>query len=228
MTSLRGCYVTAEDAGVNTEDMAHIFKRTRFTTCIPAELGGSGNPSAPTALGVICGMEGALAFLGMGDLQGKRVAVQGLGNVASAMVQTLWERGVAAVIATDINPDAIARAEAQFARRRGREGQIFQAKLVQPGDNSVLFTPNVDIVSPCALGGILNEQTIPQIQAKIVCGAANNQQLDDQVDDKRLTQRGITYVPDFLANRMGITNCANEETGVGRLAMTQDRTGQDR
>lgn len=72
---------------------------------------------------------------------------------------------------------------------------------------------NVDIVSPCALGGILNAQTIPQIKAKIVCGAANNQLLDDTSDDKLLTSRNITYVPDFLANRMGITNCANEAYG---------------
>ena len=79
MTSLRGCYVTAEDVGTSVEDMAAIFSKTRFTTCIPPELGGSGNPSAPTARGVVRGMEAALHFLGMGDLKGKTVAVQGLG-----------------------------------------------------------------------------------------------------------------------------------------------------
>ena len=84
--------------------------------------------------------------------------------------------------------------------------------LTKPGDNSILFE-KADIVAPCALGGILNDQTIPKLQTKIVCGAANNQLLDASRDDMLLVKHGIDYVPDFLNNRMGIVNCANEMYG---------------
>jgi len=87
MTSLRGCYVGAEDVGICVDDVDMVFEKTRFTTCISPELGGSGNPSVPTAHGIVASMEGALAFAEMGDLEGKTVAIQGLGNVGGAMVQ---------------------------------------------------------------------------------------------------------------------------------------------
>ena len=94
MTSIRGCYVTAEDVGTSVEDMANIFSQTRFTTCIPEQLGGSGNPSVPTALGVVSGMEAALDFLKMGTLAGKIVAVQGMGHVAEPLIGFLFEKDV--------------------------------------------------------------------------------------------------------------------------------------
>lgn len=81
ITSLRGCYVAAEDSGVNVVDMDNVFKKTRYTTCISPYLGGSGNPSVPTAAGVVCAMEGALAYRGEQGLEGKTVAIQGVGNV---------------------------------------------------------------------------------------------------------------------------------------------------
>lgn len=206
MTAIRGCYVTAEDVGTSVDDMANIFRSTRFTTCIPPELGGSGNPSIPTARGVICGMEAALDFLGLGSLQGKSVAVQGMGHVGGPLIEFLFEKGVAKVVASDIHGPTI---EALSQRLSGKN---LQARLAAHGDQSIL-SEDCDIVAPCATGAVLNPQTIPTIRAKIVCGAANNQLEDAERDDALLHKRDILYVPDFLTNRMGIVNCANEQYG---------------
>ena len=205
MTSLQGCYVTAEDVGTAVEDMAAIFSRTRFTTCIPPRLGGSGNPSVPTARGVVRGMEAALAHLGRSTLQGKTVAVQGLGHVGEPLIGFLREKGVARVVGSDIDPSR-RDLPALFP------GFDLEVRIVERGDNSILAEP-ADIVAPCATGGILNPRTIPQIRAAVVCGAANNQLEDPERDDALLQERGILYLPDFLVNRMGIVNCADEQYG---------------
>ncbi|MCH8020243.1 Glu/Leu/Phe/Val dehydrogenase [candidate division KSB1 bacterium] len=206
MTSIRGCYVTAEDVGTNVDDMTNIFSRTRFTTCIPGSLGGSGNPSIPTARGVICGMEAALEFNQEGALAGKIVAVQGMGNVGGTLIRYLFEKKVEKVIACDINPKIVERLKSELTRAN------LEAKIVKRGDNSIL-TADCDILAPCATGAILNPGTIPEIKARIVCGAANNQLEDSERDDQLLHEEGILYVPDFLTNRMGIVNCANEQYG---------------
>jgi len=206
LTSLRGCYVTAEDVGTSVDDMAAVFSRTRFTTCIPPALGGSGNPSAPTARGVVRGMEAALRFLGMGDLRGKAVAVQGLGHVGEPLVGLLHERGVARIIGSDIDPGREAALRTLFP------DLDLTVHVVERGDNRLLGE-DADVVSPCATGGILGPDTIPRIQARIVCGAANNQLADPETDDRRLQDAGVLYMPDFLVNRMGIVNCADEGAG---------------
>jgi glutamate dehydrogenase/leucine dehydrogenase len=206
MTSLQGCYVTAEDVGTSVADMAAVFSRTRFTTCIPPGLGGSGNPSVPTARGVVRGMEAALAHLGRGTLAGKTVAVQGLGHVGEPLLGFLRDQGVARVVGSDIDPSRGAALHALFP------DLDLEVRTVERGDNSILAEP-ADIVAPCATGGILNPRTIPALQAPIVCGAANNQLEDPERDDVLLQQRGILYLPDFLVNRMGIVNCADEQYG---------------
>ena len=206
VTSLNGCYVTAEDVGTNVNDMANIFTKTRFTTCIPNELGGSGNPSVPTARGVVNGIESALNFLGMGDIEGKTIAVQGLGNVATPLIGFLFEKKVAKVIACDIFEESVTRANKKF------KDYNFEAYVVDKDDNSILFE-SCDVVSPCAVGATLNATTIPKIKAKIVCGAANNQLADPVEDDTLIFKKNILYVPDFLVNRMGIVTCANEQYG---------------
>jgi glutamate dehydrogenase/leucine dehydrogenase len=212
ITSLRGCYVTAEDAGVTPPDLNNIFAATRFVTSIPPAKGGSGNPSVSTGLGVVCAMEAAMDYLGnKNGISGARVAVQGSGNVARHMTRFLVQRDVGKVILTDIDEISLGIAADMF-KNEISAGKIELRKVV-PGDVSILFEPNVDIVSPCALGGSLNSDTIPNIKAKVVCGAANNQLLDDQVHDKMLKQHGKIYIPDYLANRMGIVNCANEQYG---------------
>lgn len=207
MSSLNGCYITAEDAGTSVEDMSAVFSQTRFTTCIPSSLGGSGNPSVPTARGVVRGMEAALAFLGKGTLEGKTVAVQGCGHVGKPLIGFLLQKGVSKIIGSDIDASMQQDLESSF----GDSGK-FSFVLKPRGDNSILFE-DVDIVSPCAVGGILNPSTIPQIKAPIICGAANNQLADLTADDKIIHERNIVYIPDFLVNRMGIVNCADEQYG---------------
>ena len=207
ITGLRGCYVTAEDVGTTTEDMANIFLHTRHTTCIPHALGGSGNPSGPTAAGVVVAMEAALSQLGLGTLEGKTVAMQGLGNVSTFMVQELLDRRVKAIIGAEIDEVALARVRDRFA------GTALEARQVAPGDDSILAEP-CDVLAPNAVGAILNSRTIPAVQARVICGAANNQLEQSDQDSRALTERGVLYVPDFLANRMGIVNCANEQYGT--------------
>ncbi|MBN2031349.1 Glu/Leu/Phe/Val dehydrogenase [bacterium] len=206
VTSLRGCYITAEDVGTSVIDMANVFSKTRFITCIPYEFGGSGNPSVATAKGVVCGMEAALEFTGLGNLKGKTVAVQGVGHVATPLIEFLFEKNVDKVIAWDIDVQRVTRVKEQFA------GKPFEASVISPDDVSI-FQTDCDIFAPCATGAILNPQTISSLKAKIICGAANNQLEDDDRDDQSLHERGIVFVPDFLTNRMGIVHCANEQYG---------------
>lgn len=205
VSALRGCYVTAEDVGTAVEDMACVFRTTRFTTCIPPAVGGSGNPSVPTAKGVVRGMEAALAHRGTAGLAGKSVAIEGLGHVGEPLIAFLLERGVARIVGADIDHERVVAMRARF-------GATLEARAVERGDASIL-AEDVDIVAPCATGATLNPRTIPMLRARIVCGAANNQLEDPQRDDRALVERGITYVPDFLVNRMGIVTCADEESG---------------
>lgn len=206
ISSLLGCYVTAEDVGTSVDDMAAVFSRTRFTTCIPEALGGSGNPSVPTALGVVRGMEAALHHRGRGTLEGKTVAIMGLGHVGTPLVGFLHERKVGRIVGTDIDP-----ARESDIRRLWPDLDL-TVRVVPRDDTSILAEP-ADIVSPCATGAILSPATIPAIAAPIVCGAANNQLADPESDDRLLAARGITYLPDFLVNRMGIVTCADEQFG---------------
>jgi leucine dehydrogenase len=206
ISSLRGCYVTAEDVGTTVADIASVFSRTRFTTCIPEDWGGSGNPSIPTARGVVSAMKAALQFRGMGELKGKKIVIQGMGNVGGPLIRFLFETGVKKIVACDINPR---HAEAM---RRTCAGPELDIRTVSCGDDSI-FGEECDIFSANATGAVLNPRTIPLLTAKIVCGAANNQLEDPDRDDAALFDRGIVYVPDFLANRMGIVNAANEQYG---------------
>jgi glutamate dehydrogenase/leucine dehydrogenase len=206
ITSLRGAYVTAEDVGTTPDDMARIYEVTRFVACAPESVGGSGNPSPATARGVVSAMEGALDHLGMGNLQGKVVAMQGVGNVGGHMLPLLLERGVSRVVAADISEEVVRSLTQRHPTER------VQIRTVAFTDREILAEP-CDILAPNALGGVLNPESIARLQTKIVCGAANNQLLDPARDAALLAERGIAYVPDFVANRMGIVNCANEQYG---------------
>ena len=206
ISSLHGCYVTAEDVGTTVADMANVFSRTRYTICVPEEWGGSGNPSVPTARGIVCAMEAALEFVEGGGLSGKVIAVQGMGNVGGPLIRFLFEKGVRRIIACDINPRIV------DSLRREWTGRDIVVKTVSRADEAI-FREECDILSPNATGAILNPRTIPQLRARIVCGAANNQLEDPARDDSALLDRGIIYVPDFLANRMGIVNSADEQYG---------------
>jgi leucine dehydrogenase len=206
ITSLRGAYVTAEDVGTTPEDMATIYQVTRFVACAPESVGGSGNPSPATARGVVSAMEGALDHLGLGDLHGKVVAMQGVGNVGGYMLPLLLERGVARVVAADVSDEVVRTLTHRHPTDR------VQIRTVAATDREILAEP-CDILAPNALGGVLDPDSIARLRTKIVCGAANNQLLDPERDAALLAERGIVYVPDFVANRMGIVNCANEQYG---------------
>lgn len=206
VSSLRGCYVTAEDVGTTPIDMVEVFRNTRFATSVPPELGGAGNPSPITAAGVVCAMDAALEFLDLGSLSGKTVAMQGTGHVGSAMIPMLFERGVERIVASEIS------AEQRWALESAYEGQPLEMRAALPGDSEILAEP-CDILAPNALGAILDPKSIASIQARIVCGAANNPLVDDERDGRDLHDRGITFVPDFVANRMGIVCCSNEQYG---------------
>lgn len=205
ISSLRGVYVTAEDVGTTPRDMLEVHAATRYTTCISPALGGSGNPSRLTARGVVVAMEAALHHLGRGTLAKKRIAMQGLGQVARFMIEELLARGVASVVGVDIDPLALAEASQLGSER-------VALREVDPSDQSV-FSEACDVFAPNAVGGTIGPQTIPALGAPIVCGAANNQLVDPVRDARELADRGVLYVPDFVANRMGIVNCADEQYG---------------
>mmetsp|Transcript_16062 Transcript_16062/g.47525 ORF Transcript_16062/g.47525 Transcript_16062/m.47525 type:complete len:433 (-) Transcript_16062:104-1402(-) len=211
ITSLNGAYITAEDVGVTPEDIATVFTTTRFAICVPESMGGSGNPSTSTARGVLCAIEAGLEQLGMAGLHGRSFAVQGVGHVGLPLVKLIADRGARKIIVHDVSKENLCRAKAEL---QGVDVDL-ELRLVVEGDNSILAS-YVDVVSPNATGGSLNAETIPTIKAPLVCGAANNQLADDTVDDKRLMDAGILYLPDFLVNRMGIVYCADEH--AGRLA----------
>ena len=206
ISSLRGCYVTAEDAGTSPLDMEDVYRTTRFVTCVPLAVGGSGNPSQRTAGGVVVAMEAALEFRGMGGLEDKTIAMQGTGNVGSAMIPLLLDKNVARIVTSEISLERHDALLDTFA------GLPVEVRLTHWGNHEILAEP-CDILAPSALGGVLGPKTIPSIQASIVCGPANNQLVNDERDADLLFERGIDYVPDYIANRMGIVHCANEQYG---------------
>lgn len=206
ISSLKGCYVTAEDLGTSVYDMLDVYSGTRFTTCIPPELGGSGIPAVPTAKGVVSGMEAAIDFLNLGSFSGKTIAIQGLGHVGNSLIGFLLEKGVKKIIACDISSKNVNQVNEIYKSKN------VECRLVDKDDTSI-FSEECDIFSPNATGAILNSKTIDKINAKIICGAANNQLEDPESDGVLILNKGITYVPDFLTNRMGIVNCANEQYG---------------
>ncbi|BAU29141.1 leucine dehydrogenase [Aneurinibacillus soli] len=198
---LNGRYITAEDVGTTVADMDLIHLETDYVTGVSPAFGSSGNPSPVTAYGVYRGMKAAAkeAF-GTDDLSGKTIAVQGVGNVAYNLCRHLHEEG-AHLIVTDINKDNVQRAIDDFG-----------AKAVDPGD---IYSQTCDIFSPCALGAIINDETIPQLTARVVAGAANNQLKEDRHGDI-LQERGIVYAPDYIINAGGLINVADELEGYNR------------
>ena len=197
ISSLNGIYYTAEDVGTVTDDMDNVFKNTRFVTCIGKEKGGSGNPSYYTAKGVVSSLSSIT------DLNEKKILVQGLGNVSQPMINMLFTKGVAKVYISEINNDKI---------QLFLEDCKWSNKINIINNPDDIYNIDADIFIPNALGGILNKNTIPKLKVGIICGAANNQLMDNSCAQD-LYKRNIIYIPDFVINRMGIVNCANENYG---------------
>lgn len=200
VNSLDGRYVTAEDVGTTQDDMDLIRETTPFVAGTATSRGGSGDPSSATALGVVFAMEAAAAHRWGDDLKGKTVCVVGAGKVGKEVIRLLVQRR-AVVIAADVNHD---KSDAAI-----RTGAI---RLIDPSDAP---RATADILCPCALGGLLTEDAVPDLHCAIIVGAANNQLASAQVADS-LAAAGILYVPDFLANAGGIINIAEEAHGYDR------------
>lgn len=199
--TLGGRYVTTEDVGMTPEDLAHVAQETEHVVGLPLSMGGSGDTSVMTGLGVYLGMKAcAKAVWGADSLEGRVVAIQGIGNVGSHTAEHLLEEG-ARLIVTDTNDQARERA-------RG-----LGATVVEP---DAIYDAECDVFSPCALGGVLNGETIPRLKCSIVAGGANNQLLDERADGERLQGRGVLYAPDYVINAGGIINVAHEMDGVYR------------
>lgn len=195
---LNGRYITAEDVGTTVEDMDIIHEETDYVTGISPAFGSSGNPSPATAYGVYQGMKAAaIEAFGTDVLEGRTIAVQGVGNVAYHLCSHLYEEG-ARLIVTDIHKDAVDRAVTDF-----------QAQVVNPED---IYTVDCDIFAPCALGAIINDKTISLIKAKVIAGSANNQ-LKESRHGEMIHDMGIIYAPDYIINAGGVINIADELYG---------------
>jgi len=193
--SLGGRYIVGEDIGTNPDDMRELRKETRYVSCLRKEDGGYGDPAPMTALGVFSAMRAAVVAVRRSDsLQGLRIAVQGVGNVGRNLCALLHEAGAALTVCDVYGPNAL------------RAAEEFDAAVVEP---EAIYSVQADIFAPCAMGGIVNADTISRLRASIIAGAANNQLADDGCGEL-LRQRSILYMPDYVANGGGLVSCAAE------------------
>ncbi|WP_242164431.1 Glu/Leu/Phe/Val dehydrogenase dimerization domain-containing protein [Lysobacter sp. M15] len=208
--SLGGRYITAEDVGIDVNDMEYVFRETEYVTGVHQVHGGSGDPSPFTAYGTLQGLMATLNRAHGDEEVGKySYAVQGLGHVGMEFVKLLKERG-AKIFVTDINQELVDKAVDEYG-----------AEAVGLDD---IYDVPADVYSPCALGGTINEQTLPRLKAKVICGAANNQLANNAIGDE-VDRRGIVYAPDYAVNAGGVMNVALELDGYNReRAMRMMRT----
>jgi leucine dehydrogenase len=193
--SLGGRYITAEDVGTSTKDMSYVQMETSHVAGLA---GKSGDPSPVTAHGVFRAVQAsANRKWGSDSLEGKTIAIQGCGSVGTYLAKELSAAG-AKLIVSDID-----------SAKAARVSQLTGAKIVE-GDS--IFTADADIFSPCALGGIINDTTIPKLRVEIVAGGANNQLLEERHGDA-LQAKGILYAPDYVANAGGVINVYGEVVG---------------
>lgn len=199
--SLQGRYITAEDVGTTTQDMDMIRRETRWVLGNSVVMGGSGDPSPVTARGLYAATRAvADKVWGSPDLADRTFAVQGVGKVGSAYVQLLIEARADVVIA-DSFPPAITRAVERYGVRSVPLDEIHKVEC--------------DIFSPCALGGVLNDETIPELNCAAVVGSANNQ-LATEKDAQQIADRGILYAPDFVVNAGGLINVYDQLNGYSK------------
>ncbi|WP_236788993.1 Glu/Leu/Phe/Val dehydrogenase [Amycolatopsis sp. GM8] len=198
--SLGGRYITACDVGTYVQDMDVVARESRFVTGRSPDDGGAGDSSVLTAFGVFQGLRASASHRwGTTDLNGRRVGVAGVGKVGHILVDHLVEAG-AQVVISDVSPAAIERVRAAHPEVE-----------VAPDADALAASP-LDVFAPCALGGALNDRTVPVLRAEIVCGAANNQLATPDVE-KQLEDRGILYAPDYLVNAGGVIQVSDELHG---------------
>ncbi|MDZ7806237.1 MAG: Glu/Leu/Phe/Val dehydrogenase [Gracilimonas sp.] len=205
---LGGRYITAEDVGMTEREMEWIYSETKFVTGIPKALGGSGNPSPVTAYGVYMGVKAcANKAYGSDSLEGKKIALQGAGNVATHFARHAAKEGAKLYI-SDIYED---KAKALIEEVGG--------ELVDPED---IYGLDVDIFTPCALGGVINDDSIKQFKFDIIAGGANNVLDEEDKHGQLLLDKGIIYAPDYVINAGGVINIASELEGYN-----EDRAHQN-
>lgn len=198
VNSLKGKYITAEDVGTTVNDMEYVFMETPFVTGIPKALGGSGDPSPYTANGVLQGVKASVKHkLRTDSLKGVRVAVQGLGNVGSHLVEYLVKEGAIVTIA-DIDAERVKKYSAKYN--------------LEALDPVGIVTSECDVFAPCALGAVINDQTIGQLKCKAIAGGANNQLAEARHGDQ-LMELSILYAPDYVINAGGLMNVFVELEG---------------
>lgn len=202
VNTLKGQYICAEDVGCTPDDIDTILKKTKYA-CGVHNLRGSGNPSNYTAWGTFRGIQSVLKQLdGSDSLEGKIIAIQGVGSVGKRLMELLFWEG-AKLIISDIHEDVVE----QYAHQ-------YEAQIAKPDE--ILFAP-CDVLSPCAMGGVLNQNSIPKLCCRAVAGAANNQLLEPE-DAQRLAEQGILYAPDFVINAGGLINVMHELVPEGYRA----------
>lgn len=210
---LGGRYITAEDVGMTEREMSWIHSETDYVTGIPKSLGGSGDPSPVTAYGVYMGLKAAAKkTYGSDSLSKKRIGIQGAGSVATHLARYLKNEN-ATLFITDI-----------FKEKAHKLAEETGAEVVTPDE---IYTLDLHILSPCALGGIINDDTIPHLSCDIIAGGANNILDDEQKHGHMLQDRGILYTPDYVINAGGIINISSELQTQGyneKLAM--DKTSE--
>lgn len=195
VNTLNGRYITAEDVGTSPADMEIMRLETQYVAGL---IGRSGDPSPYTAAGVFRAIQASNQFLWRTvELSGLTVAIQGCGNVGYNLAKMLHESG-ARLIVTDVNSDNLSRVVIEFG-----------AETVSPNE---IFSVRADVFAPCALGGVINDETIPQLKVQIVAGAANNQLLEER-HGAALRDRSILYAPDYVANAGGVLNGCTELLG---------------
>jgi leucine dehydrogenase len=196
--TLGGRYITTEDVGMTVADLEQIARETSHVAGLPVSTCGSGDTSPMTGYGIYMALKAcATEAWGSESLSGRTVALQGFGHTATWLVHNLLENaeGVKLVV-TDLNEEALDR-----ARKYG------DVRIVEPDE---IYDVECDVFAPCALGGVLNSDTIPRLKCRIVCGAANNQLWDVARDGDALQKSGILYAPDYIVNSGGVINVSCE------------------
>jgi leucine dehydrogenase len=210
VNTLGGRYITAEDVNINTRDMDCVATETKYVTGITNNT-GSGDPSPVTALGVFNGLKASVKHkLKKDDLQGIRVAIQGCGAVGRYLAGYLHEAGAKLTVA-DLDEQRVQGLVEKFGAKGAPVGEIHMA--------------DVDVFAPCALGAILNDETIPKLRAGIVAGGANNQLKDEERHGGMLRERGILYAPDYVINAGGLINVFHELKGYDAEAAKRQASG---
>jgi leucine dehydrogenase len=194
VAALQGQYITAEDVGTSSRDMSVIAERTEYVAGLPRKRGGSGDPSPFTALGVHVAIRACCErVFGSSSLRGRKVCVVGLGHVGSRVAKLCAKDGAKLVVA-DVD-----RSKRRLAEELGASWTTTTRAL----------DAKVDVLAPCALGGFLDDETVPRLRCRVIAGAANNQLADDRIADL-LADRQILWAPDFVVNAGGIINIVEE------------------